>query len=134
MDVDTLINHVKDVEKKLTQRPDIKSIAILRKLTKIYINKDGRIFKYPIMIYVGTKRDHIIIPGIYCTCKDYTIHTMSKKRSYGCIHVYASVLAEKERLYRKISISLNDLYNIIIEILEHDFSRTIRRILYKQAK
>ncbi|WFO75744.1 hypothetical protein J4526_02435 [Desulfurococcaceae archaeon MEX13E-LK6-19] len=133
MDINEVVNYISQHwSMEIKRNPRIESIVTLRKIIKIYIDIHGTLIEYPARFYIGVKRDHIIIPGVYCSCKDYVIHVMSEKKSKACIHLFAEEAAKEKNLYRTIVIDINTLYKIINEIMLFDRSPTLRRILYKK--
>ncbi len=133
MDINEVMDYISQHWRTEIKRdPRIESIITLRKIIKIYIDMHGALIEYPARLYIGVKRDHIIIPGVYCSCKDYVIHVMSEKKSKACIHLLAEEAAKERDLYRTIAIDIDTLYRIINEIMSFDRSSTLRRILYKK--
>jgi len=77
-------------------------------------------------VYMGRERDYILIPYIYCSCMDYLVRTVFLKK-----HQLGLLVAIKKGLFKTITVTLEELYTIIDEILEKGFSITLRRKLYK---
>ncbi len=108
----------------------VKSILSLRKLVKIYVESNKTLLEPPVWIYMGLLNDHIIIPKLYCSCKDYIIRVMSEKRRPACIHLIAQKFAEEKKSYKTVTVSLNDYFKILSEILKYGKSPTLRKVLY----
>ncbi|MCC6034333.1 MAG: hypothetical protein LM567_02395 [Desulfurococcaceae archaeon] len=82
-------------------------------------------------VYMGRERDYILIPYIYCSCMDYLVRTVFLKTRSYCKHQLGLLVAIKKGLFKTITVTLEELYTIIDEILEKGFSITLRRKLYK---
>jgi len=82
-------------------------------------------------VYMGRERDYILIPYIYCSCMDYLVRTVFLKTRSYCKHQLGLLVAIKKGLFKTITVTLEELYTIIDEILEKSFSITLRRKLYK---
>ncbi len=108
------------------------SAAALKKMVKIIITDYNT--EAPTWIYIGHRHDHIIVPRIYCTCRDFNIRVMTRKQHLSCKHLVIQYIAEKMGRYRILKIKLNDYKKIIKEILEIGISPTIRKLLYVSMK
>jgi predicted nucleic acid-binding Zn finger protein len=82
-------------------------------------------------VYMGRERDYILIPYVYCSCMDYLVRTVFLKTRSYCKHQLGLLVAIKKGLFKTITVTLEELYTIIDEILEKGFSITLRRKLYK---
>lgn len=134
MDVNTVIASLSSIDKEyLKKNPHIWSIIALKKIVKTRIVIGGSSIEHPIRFYIGVKRDHVIIPRVFCSCKDFIIHVMSEKKRRYCIHLLAERVLEDKKYYRSITIDINTLHKIINEIMMFDRSPTLRRILYKNS-
>lgn len=130
MSVEETMNYVlkipwHDIERNLISRVQLKKIIKLR------IILDKREINYPIYFYVGEKRDHVMIPYVFCSCKNFTIRVMSKKKKPSCKHLIMLRLALDKSMYREIYIEdLTLLKKIINEIIRIGLSPTLRKLLY----
>ncbi|MDH5815968.1 MAG: hypothetical protein QE164_04195 [Candidatus Nezhaarchaeota archaeon] len=75
------------------------------------VNK-GRVKKYifrpsgrVIWIVVGKGRDYWVIPKLYCSCDDFYINVISRRKSPLCYHLLAQALAEKTGNYEVFNVS-----------------------------
>jgi len=107
----------------------VKSQALLKKMIKprlLFYRGDTNIW-----FYIGTRYDHIIVPRTYCSCKEFLINVMSRKKKLVCKHLLIQELSEKTSNYRVVEISEPSLlYKIINEILDMNISPTLRKLLY----
>lgn len=107
------------------------SNASLKRMVKPILSYVGGEAEPVTWFYVGARHDHIIIPRIYCSCKDYLINVMSRKRRRVCRHLVIQYIAEKNGLYRVVSINDPDTYmSIVNEIIDIGVSLTLRKLLH----
>ena len=85
----------------------------------------------PLWFYTGVKRDYVVIPRVYCSCKSFVINVMSRKSVKTCRHLLIQAIGEENGLYREAAINdLDTLYKIVKEILDLGISPTLRRVLH----
>lgn len=97
-----------------------------------YSDKFILISKKPeLWVYLGEHGDHLLVTktgaAIYCSCKGFRMN-LERKDALGCTHVYSLKISASLGRYRDISYRINkdDLHRIIEEILEVDYSYTLR--------
>jgi predicted nucleic acid-binding Zn finger protein len=133
LDVRDTIRYVEgltDVE--LRQMPLETSAAGLRKMVRISLRDRGG--DAPTWIYIGRRRDHILVPRVYCTCRDFVIRVMSEKKRLSCKHLIIQKIAEANNTYRTLNINVKEYVKIIREILNIGVSPTARKLLYREAR
>ncbi len=118
--------------KQIESMKKVVSSVALKKYIRVYIAIDKARLEAPIWLYIGVRRDHIIVPRLYCSCKHFIIRVMSEKRYLGCIHLLGQRLAEETGKYREVTADRNTLAVIVDEVLEYGRSRTLRKILYSR--
>jgi predicted nucleic acid-binding Zn finger protein len=107
--------------------------VLLKKIVKLIIKINNEVYEPPTYFYIGERNDHLIIPYIYCTCKNFTIRVMVKKEKKTCKHLLMLRLALEKSMYRTIMIRELDLYRKIInEIINIGISPTLRKLLYME--
>ncbi|MDI9619733.1 MAG: hypothetical protein QFX33_02805 [Candidatus Nezhaarchaeota archaeon] len=87
--------------------------ATLTRLAKaVEAVRQGRVKKYVFRpsgkttwIVVGKKRDYWVIPRLYCSCNDFYINVISRRKSVVCYHIIAQALAEKTCSYEVFNLS-----------------------------
>ncbi len=110
----------------------LKSKEAVRSRRIIHIITRGR--REYFWIFKGRNRDYIIIPEYSCTCKDFIIHVVSEKNRRPCYHLIAQKIAEIEKKYLEVKIEEEAVIDdILLEILWHNYSPTLRRILIASA-
>ncbi len=130
MDVRDTIHYITGLtEKEIESMPEAVSRAGLRKIVKLI--PEG-LEESPLWVYIGRRHDHLVIPGMYCTCKSFTIRVMARKQLLACKHLVIQRIAEKNKTYRTLKTSINEYLKIIHEILSIGMSPTLRNLLYIQ--
>ncbi|HDN74245.1 MAG TPA: hypothetical protein ENG16_04395, partial [Archaeoglobus sp.] len=66
-----------------------------RKVTKYIFKPSNK----QIWVVSGKNRDYLIISDFYCSCDDFYINVVIRKKSKFCYHVLAKRLAEALNLY-----------------------------------
>lgn len=113
------------IEKTLLSRVQLK------KIIKLKVVIGGKEVNLPFYFYVGERRDHVVVPYVYCSCKNFTIRVMSKKEKPSCKHLIMVRLALEKSVYRELLIEdLTLLRKIVKEIIEIGLSPTLRKLLY----
>ncbi|MHC1601327.1 MAG: hypothetical protein ACXQTI_00430 [Candidatus Nezhaarchaeales archaeon] len=83
---------------------------------------EGRVKKYVlkpsgrvIWIVVGKRRDYWVIPKLYCSCDDFYINVISRRKRVLCYHLLAQALAEKMGKYETFSLTDDEGEKLEIE-------------------
>jgi predicted nucleic acid-binding Zn finger protein len=95
------------------------------------LDKSG--YSWSLWVYAGRERDHVLVPYMYCSCMDFLIRTIFTKTRTHCKHQLGLLVAMKRKMYRSLSVTIEELYTIVNEVLEKGFSPTLRRKLYHRA-
>jgi len=82
-----------------------------------------------IWVYLGRNSDYVIIPGVFCSCKDYVIRTIINKTSSFCKHQAGLYIALKESKYVVVNVDFEEAYRIIQEIIDKGISQSLRKKL-----
>ncbi len=130
MDIRTTVKYIAGLSaEELSSTPEVSSISALKRIVKPVLAgfEEG-----PAWFYVSPRRDHVVVPHYFCTCKDYTIRVMTRRHSLSCKHVLAQRLSEITGVYRIVVLDINEYIKILTEILRMGISPTLRRLLYKQ--
>jgi len=110
----------------------IRSSVVLKRFVKIIVRVNDREYDPGVWVYIGSRRDHIVIPKTYCSCKQFIIRVMSEKESPSCIHLLGQILAEERGLYRVVVADLDSYVKIVNEVIDYSRSRVLRKILYSK--
>ena len=108
----------------------IQSSLALKRLIKPILQFNKNV-EPPVWFYVSPRRDHLIVPRTYCSCKDFIINVMSRKKKQVCRHLIIQYIGNIKKMYRTIIIpDLDTFLKIINEILDINISPTLRKLLY----
>lgn len=93
----------------------------------------ARISVHPeVWVYLGGKEDHVLIPRLYCSCLDFLVNVVGRRRGSPCYHLVGLELARKLGRTRDLSsLAGPKAPRIVLEILEHGFSGEVRRLVLK---
>jgi len=115
----------KAIDEGVKNPPD-KAIELvrLRRIIKL-ISESGKI----IYIALGTTGDYLLIPKLFCTCKDFELNVVIRRTKGTCYHLIALELALKSNNFRELRVSDDVLNDIMYEILFSGRSVTLRKKL-----
>jgi predicted nucleic acid-binding Zn finger protein len=82
-------------------------------------------------VFKGVDRDYIVSPCKMCTCSDFVINFLLGKRGYPCYHVIGFHIALKEQRFVEITLSHDEVKEMVLEIVLEGFSKLLRRALSK---
>ncbi len=83
-----------------------------RKVTKYIFKPSNK----QIWIVSGKNRDYLIISDFYCSCDDFYINVVIRKKSKICYHVLAKRLAEALNLYTCRNLPDNKYEKLMLEL------------------
>ena len=109
------------------------SLALKRLVKPVF--RFARDIESPIWFYVGTRSDHLIMPRIFCSCKDFVINVMSRKSKHVCRHLIIQFIGEQKGFYRVVELpDVETFVKIVYEILDINISPTLRKLLYRRSQ
>ncbi len=80
--------------------------------------------------FLGKTGTYIIIPKTYCSCTDFEINVVERKKVPTCYHLVAQVVAEVYGRYRHIrDLPTDELLRIYGEIEKRQLSATLHKYL-----
>jgi len=84
------------------------------RVTKFVFQPSGTIF----WIVYGHKfkNMYIVIPGMYCSCRDFIVNVKLRRLTSRCYHIQAREIAEKNRLYKEKTIEDKEKVNFLKDI------------------
>ena len=108
------------------KNPPDKAIELvrLRRIIKV-ISGSGKI----IYIALGTTGDYLLIPKLFCTCKDFELNVVIRRSKGTCYHLVALELALKSNSFRELRVDDGTLNDIMYEVLFSGRSVTLRKKL-----
>lgn len=92
----------------------------------VLVDKD---YSLKIYVFKGIDRDYLVSPCRMCTCSDFIINFISKRREYPCYHVIGFAIAERQNKLNYIELDHNTLISIVSEIIFQGFSPKLRKII-----
>ncbi len=98
-------------EEDLLRDPKILEILLSR---RIYGFKYG---EYRFYVYRSGREDHIIIPKIMCTCPDFIMNVIMRRRRSSCIHLRALELAIKKSYVKEIVLNRDRFEKILYDVI-----------------
>ena len=88
-----------------------------------------RILSRPeVWVYMGRERDYVLVPRLLCSCPDFMINVVARRRSKPCYHLVGLEKAVIQGSYMALDLSFEDALRIIYEVLDSGFSPTLRRL------
>lgn len=109
---------IESLERELS---DLEDNIILKDERVLEILLSGRLYRLrhgseTYFIFRGGERDYLIIPRVMCTCKDFIINVVLKKKRSSCLHLRSVEIATRRSSFFK-DLEVEDpsrtLYNII---------------------
>ena len=82
-------------------------------------------------VYMGPSGDYVIVPGVFCSCSDFTIRVVGRREKCYCKHLVDQALSEKRGLYRVVDLGSFDEYiKVLNEVFTQNLTSTLRKKLY----
>ncbi len=90
-----------------------------------------RISREPeIWVYIGRNEDHVLVPRLYCSCLDFLVNVVGRRRGSPCYHLVGLELARRSGRTRDLSKKLGEKApTIVLEVLTRGFSGALRRLV-----
>lgn len=109
----------------LSEKSILKAQKSAREKRIILISRDPKI-----AIFMSSGEDHIIVPYVFCSCKDFSLNVIIKKKRKYCYHMLSYCIAEVMSSIREqiVGDSL-ELTSIITEIAVNKRSERLRKML-----
>ncbi|MEM1541343.1 MAG: hypothetical protein QW101_02290 [Ignisphaera sp.] len=80
-------------------------------------------------VFKGLKKDYIVAPCRFCTCDDFVVNYLSRKRENPCYHVVGFKIAETVNKVVELEVDPKILAKIVEEVIYDGFSSTLRKLL-----
>jgi len=123
----SLIDTLRYVEKILGEHRGVrvKEAIFENRIVKIEA-KDGSIHWF----FLGKTGSYIVIPKTFCSCVDFEINVVERKKIPTCYHLVAQVVAEVYDKYRRVSdLPVDEVLRIYDEIEKRQLSATLHKYL-----
>jgi len=80
--------------------------------------------------FLGKTGTYILIPKTFCSCVDFEINVVERKKIPTCYHLVAQVVAEVYDKYRRVSdLPVDEVLRIYDEIEKRQLSATLHKYL-----
>lgn len=99
---------------------------------KINVRMDSALRDF--WVYMGRERDYLLIPGVYCSCKDFLLRTVINKTSKYCKHLLGLHVSMKKGKYLEVEIDVERFLRIVHEIIKKRFSLELRRSINRSTR
>jgi predicted nucleic acid-binding Zn finger protein len=114
--------YIESVKNRPPER--VREALVNRRVIKVS-NADGK----TLWAFRGKQRDYFIIPGLFCTCKDFEINVVMRKLRGCCYHLISADLAVERGEFREISVDNDLFFNILYELIINGVSPSLRKAL-----
>lgn len=88
-----------------------------------------RMYGLRVYVFRGSDRDYLVSPCRMCTCSDFIINFIGRKRGYPCYHVVGFTIAEKQNRLKYVELDHVTLISIVSEVVSQGFSPKLRKII-----
>jgi len=85
-------------------------------------------------VFNGRERDYVLIPKVYCSCKDFEFNVIMRGVRRSCYHLVTQYLAELTNNFRELGVNSETLYSVLNEIIYYERSLTLRKLLITSAR
>ncbi|HDM23328.1 MAG TPA: hypothetical protein ENG22_00080 [Candidatus Bathyarchaeota archaeon] len=85
--------------------------VVLEKRVKKYVTDTGKV----IWVVVGKERDYYVKPNEYCTCRDFFLNVVIRKKRKWCYHMLAVEVAIDLGFFEEIKLSEDELLAVAEE-------------------
>lgn len=97
--------------------------------TRRFTTLIDRDYGLQIHVFRGVDRDYLVSPCNICTCSDFIINFIGRKREYPCYHVVGFAIAEKQGKLSYVELDHNTLVTIVSEVVFLGISPRLRKII-----
>lgn len=78
-------------------------------------------------VYRGLERDYIVIPCRFCSCYDFLLNVLIRKRKVACYHVIGFEIARLNNALIEVEVCKRELSTILSEIMVFGKSNSLRK-------
>lgn len=83
-----------------------------------------------IAIFLGSDGDYVIIPYTYCSCKDFSLNVVTRKKRKACYHLFSFCLSKARGTFLKLPVSDPvELTSLIRETLMNTRAEGLRKLI-----
>lgn len=99
-----------------------------RRLMKLFCRRGADIIE--LYVFYGRDRSYIMIPRMFCSCKDFELNVISRGLRGACYHLASLELAKNRNMLRVHEVSCEALKAIALELLLGEDSLTLRKVAH----
>lgn len=124
---DTGLESLREKLIKLSETPPAQARSAVGELKVVKIASIPELW-----VVIGRESDYLVIRKTYCNCPHFTIRVIGGESSTPCYHLIAIEMAIRQGRFHDLSLSLSkdELIDIVLEILAGTRSTTLRKRLY----
>ncbi|MCX8184458.1 MAG: hypothetical protein RMI56_06240 [Sulfolobales archaeon] len=102
-----------------------------RRLMKLFCRNNEEVVE--LYVFYGRDRSYMLVPGMFCGCKDFEINVVLRREKGSCYHLVALELARRKGVLKTLEVSCDTVREIVLELLLNENSLTLRKIVHYQA-
>lgn len=119
------------VSSSMKHLPEKAVAAVMEKrLMKLYCKRGEDITE--LHVFYGKERSYIMIPGLFCGCKDFELNVVLRGHRGACYHLVSLELARSQNELKALEVSCETLRDVALELLLGEDSSTLRKIVLSQ--
>lgn len=81
-----------------------------------------------VYVFLGRSGDYLVVPGTFCSCRDFEFNVMFRWRRRACYHLVATELAIRRGLLRRLKVGRDTFLDILYEVVFNGRSRILRKL------
>ncbi len=126
--IDTGLETLREKLVKLSETPPAQARSAVGELKVVKISSTP----LELWVVIGRESDYLVIRGTYCSCPHFAIRVVGRESPTPCYHLVAVEMAIRQKRFHDLSLSLSkdELIDIVLEIIAGTRSTTLRRKLY----
>lgn len=123
---------VRDFVLSSVKQPPERAIdaVVERRLVKLYCRQDDNVVE--LYVFYGKDRGYVLIPGIFCSCKDFELNVVLRGLKGACYHLVSLELARNQGRLKVLEVNCETLRTIALELILREDSATLRKIMHSQ--
>ncbi len=100
------------------------NLSALARTRPVFMVSSGNLSYY---VVKGRRGYYIVLPGLYCSCKEFEINVLMRRSKGACYHLALVNEAIKQGRVKELELKLEEANTILIEVLETGDSMLLRR-------
>lgn len=114
----------------LAENPPERAIDAVaeRRLMKLFCRKGADTVE--LYVFYGKDRSYILVPGMFCSCKDFELNVILRGVKGACYHLVSLEMARARNVLRVHEVGCETLKTVALELLLGDDSPTLRKVAH----